>query len=89
MCIYTANFLGFGECRAFIDDEAYPYMTPSYLRTVIIAKLGWADWMRLLLSRRLIVSIVTKTDKIILHAKSESKISILPPRIKEHQPAGE
>jgi hypothetical protein len=72
--------LGFRECRARFDDcEGGDGFAPGYMITATVVSFDWRDRLRFIFSGKVMVSVATKTDKIVGLSQSVSEASILPP----------
>jgi hypothetical protein len=52
---------------------------PSYMLTLVMIRLDWADRLRILVSGNLRVETHTKTDVAISKMDSQSMVTVLPP----------
>lgn len=61
-------------------NEKEPGLVDSALTTEVHVMLTFVDRLRLLLTGHLGVTVYTKTDVLVNHAKSRSAVAVLPPR---------
>lgn len=72
--------LGFG--RPHVDrgeGEDWQGFYPGYMMTAVVAHLDWRDRLRVLVSGRVGVETLTRTDVLVQKCRSVSKTAILPP----------
>lgn len=70
--------LGFGTAFADRADDDLAY-APGYISTGVKVHFDWRDRLRILISGRVHVDCVTKTDVPVKHAYTNSCTSVLPP----------
>lgn len=72
--------LGFGQKMAnFTPEEEARTDLPGWFRTNLRVRLAWSDAFRVLISRKLFISVVTKTDTIVSTAVTKAETSVLAP----------
>jgi len=73
--------LGFRQAWAQVpqDEDDSAEWAPGSFTSNTVVTLGWRDWLRLLVSRRLFVSTTSKTDVVVKEAKTWSAANVLPP----------
>lgn len=70
--------LGFCKPRAVFAINEYPEY-PNYIITEVVTKITFWGFIRLLISRKIMLYIITKTDVLVNTAHSKSALGILPP----------
>lgn len=76
--------LGFCLPRTTFAVDEYPEY-PNYIVTEIITNLTFWGFVRLLISRRIMLYVLTKTDVLVNVAHSKSAFGILPPGKKNEE----
>ncbi len=72
--------LGFGHAyAAHPEDEDHPEFSEGHIVTDTISVLDWFDRLRVLVSGKVMVQTVTKTDVVVSRSRSWACFRTLPP----------